>query len=312
MTRPLPEHHAGLTTPWLLWALLAVLCWGLWAVTSKLIGEALTAGQSQALSTIGLLPVLGLLVRGRRTSGQDGAGSGPWIAFAAGALVCLGNIAYYHALNLGGKAATVVSITALYPLVTILLAIRILKEHLHRFQAAGILLSIVSIAIFNIYSVEGFYTGWLAFALIPVALWGIGGFLQKVSTMSISGERSTRWFLLAFVPVAAVLLLIEPLKGMPSLRTWLLAAALGFFFGLGNFAILLAFARAGKASIIAPLAALYPLVSIPIAILFLGEKVSSREWIGIAIALIAVVALAWEGEPKPAPAPMITKDELHN
>jgi uncharacterized membrane protein len=76
----------------------------------------------------------------------------------------------------------------------------------------------------------------------------------------------------------------------------MLVSALGFFFGLGNLAILLAFAREGKASVIAPLAGLYPVVSIPIAILFLGEKVSGREWLGIGLALTAVVALAWEGK----------------
>ena len=70
--------------------------------------------------------------------------------------------------------------------------------------------------------------------------------------------------------------------------------ALGLFFSLGNFAILLAFASAGKASIIAPLAGLYPLVSVPIAILFLGEKIGLRETAGIALALASVAALSFE------------------
>src|SRR6185503_17605900 len=110
---------------------------------------------------------------------------------------------------------------------------------------------------------------------------GVGGLLQKISTNHISGELSTLWFLVAFVPVAFVLLMAEPLKQPIEMRVWMLASALGFLFGLGNLAILLAFAREGKASVIAPLAGLYPVVSIPIAILFLGEKVSGREWLGI-------------------------------
>jgi hypothetical protein len=43
---------------WLLWTLLALLCWGLWAVLSKLLGAALSAEQSQALSTLGLMTIL--------------------------------------------------------------------------------------------------------------------------------------------------------------------------------------------------------------------------------------------------------------
>jgi hypothetical protein len=35
---------------------IALLCWGIWAVLSKLLGGALTGEQSQALSTLGLLP----------------------------------------------------------------------------------------------------------------------------------------------------------------------------------------------------------------------------------------------------------------
>src|SRR5688572_29390271 len=282
---------------WLLWALLAVLCWGLWAITAKLIGDSLSAAQSQAVSTLGILPVLLFLANSAKASRARGPRG--WLAaLGAGVTVCLGNVAYYHALKIGGKAATVVSITALYPLVTVLLAIVLLAEKLNWVQAAGVALSLVSITIFNISSVEGFLTGWLAYALVPVVLWGVGGLLQKISTNHISGEASTFWFLIAFVPVAIALFLWEPLRSMPTPRTWALAMALGLLFSLGNLALLFAFARDGKASIIAPLAGLYPAVSIPVAILFLGERVTPREWGGIVLALLAVAALSCELKAK--------------
>jgi len=63
---------------------------------------------------------------------------------------------------------------------------------------------------------------------------------------------------------------------------------------LGSFATLLVFASQGKASIITPLAALYPVVSVPIAILFLGERISLREAAGIFLALGSVAALSCE------------------
>jgi bacterial/archaeal transporter family protein len=72
---------------------------------------------------------------------------------------------------------------------------------------------------------------------------------------------------------------------------------LGFFFALGNLAILLAFARNGKASIITPLTALYPIVSIPLAIALFDEKISAREATGIFLALASVAALSWPGAP---------------
>ncbi len=287
---------------WLLWALLAVGCWGLWAITSKLIGDALAAAQSQALSTLGILPVMAVLWRSSRTPSLPGTNRrhGILAAAAAGGLVCLGNVAYYQALKIGGKAATVVSLTALYPLVTVLLAIPILRERLNTVQRIGILISLASIAIFNIGSVEGFLTGWLAYAMVPVILWGLGGFLQKVSTNHITGELSTFWFLVAFVPVAVILWIGEPVRGFVP-RTWAWAVAMGLLFSVGNLALLFAFARGGKASIIAPLAGLYPIVSIPVAIVFLNERVTVREWSGIGMALLAVVMLAWESKPATKP-----------
>lgn len=279
---------------WFIFTVVAVLCWGLWAVIFKLIGESVTAAQSQALSTLGLIPVMLALGCSKKLTATGNRRRGAMNAFLAGALTCAGNVAYYHALSVGGKASTVVPLTALYPLVTIVLAVALLRERLNAIQLGGIVLSLVAIYLFNVASVEGAMNRWLIFTLVPIGLWGVSGLLQKISTNDISGELSALWFLAAFVPVSVLLLFLQPLTGVIAMKTWLLVAALGLFFSLGNFAILLAFASAGKASIIAPLASLYPLVSVPIAIAFLGEKIGPRETIGIVVALLSVMALAWE------------------
>src|SRR5688500_8191887 len=62
--RPEPETRmkceiSGLAMPaWLTWTFVALLSWGVWAVLSKLLGDALTAEQSQAISTLGMLPII--------------------------------------------------------------------------------------------------------------------------------------------------------------------------------------------------------------------------------------------------------------
>ncbi|MFM7520466.1 MAG: DMT family transporter [Planctomycetota bacterium] len=281
---------------WLLFTLLAVVCWGIWAVLSKLVGDALTAVQMQALSTAGLLPVLVALGCSSPEADPGDRRRGAAVGALAGGLTCLGNVACYHALASGAKAATVVPLTALYPLVTVLLAVAFLGERLHPIQWAGVALALAAIGAFNVGSVEGMMNPWLAYALLPVALWGVSGLLQKISTDDTSGNRSAWWFLAAFVPVGIVLLAVDPLPAWPAARTCWLVAGLGLFFSLGNYAILLAFANAGKASIIGPLASLYPLVSVPIAITLLHERITPREAAGIAVALVAVAALAWPME----------------
>ena len=143
-------------------------------------------------------------------------------------------------------------------------------------------------------------------ALVAVALWGVTGLMQKMSTNHTSAQSSAFWFLGAFFPVAGTILLYglltDSLPGNISPRTWAVAAALGFTLALGNLTILLAFSSGGKASIITPLAGLYPVVSIPIAIVAFDENVTPREVSAIALALAAVIMLSYQSSGDSPPA----------
>jgi drug/metabolite transporter (DMT)-like permease len=83
---------------------------------------------------------------------------------------------------------------------------------------------------------------------------------------------------------------------------------MGLALALGNLTILLAFADGGKASIIVPLAGLYPLVSIPIALAAFSERIGWRESSGIALALAAVVLLSLQSEPANAAGATVETD----
>jgi drug/metabolite transporter (DMT)-like permease len=121
--------------------------------------------------------------------------------------------------------------------------------------------------------------------------------MQKMATNHISARLSAIWFLLSFLPVAVAILAYETLPTGISVTTWAIAAAIGFTLAMGNFTILLAFASGGKASIIAPLCGLYPIVGIPIAILVRGDEVNGRHWFAIVCALAAIVLLSYPSQP---------------
>ncbi len=299
---------------WLLWTFVAVFSWGLWAILSKLIGDALSPAMSQALSTLGMLPIMAAMApmalsKGpAENAGRPGRRRGILYALAAGVLSGIGNIAYYHALNSGGKAAAVIPLTALYPVVTVGLSVVILGERLNAVQTAGIGLSLAAIYLLNpleaapggqsLAGGEGLASSWFAYALVPIALWGATGFVQKVSTRHASGEAATFWFHAAFVPVAGAILCLEPWPGAIAARTWALVIALGLTFALGNYGLLAAFASRGKAAVITPLSGLYPLVSVSAAVFFLGEKVSNSVLAGMGLALASVLAVSLEGSGK--------------
>jgi transporter family protein len=282
---------------WLFWTLVTILTWGIWAILSKLLAQQLVSpAHSQAISTIGVVPVLAMLWAVPESQAATRRSTGIALALGSGIVSCLGNIAYFDVFSRGGKAAAIVPITALYPMVTVLLAIPLLKERLSAVQLGGIGLSLSAIYLFNVPGDQGFLTAWLLFAMVPIVLWGVCGLLQKMSTNYISARSSAIWFLVAFLPVAAFIVLREPLPTSVPPATWLLAVTVGFTLALGNFTILLAFANNGKASIIAPLSALYPAVSIPIAILALGEPINWRESLGIVSALAAVGMLSYQSD----------------
>ena len=293
-------------SPWLLWTVAALLSWGVWAVLSKLLGNRLTAEQSQALSTLGLAPILLPLAWGAGRALRSASRNGLALAFLGGTITCLGNIAYYSAVARGEKVATVASITAMAPLVTVLLAVLVLRERMNKIQLAGIVLSLAAIWLFNIQNERGLFSRTVLFAVPPILLWGASGFLQKAATNHLPGEVAALVYLSAFIPVGGFYALRTSWPDTIGPRTWIIVTALGFFIAFGNFAVLAAYARGGQAALIAPLSNLYPVISVPLAVLLLHETIGMRESIAIAVALASVLALSWERRQEP----IRPKDEI--
>ena len=110
-------------------------------------------------------------------------------------------------------------------------------------------------------------------------------------------RNSAAWFLAAFVLVGLIVLVRQPLpRGIPG-YLWVTTAILGFSLAFGNYAITVAYASKGKASVITPLVGMYPLVSIPAALLFFGESVGPRESLGALLALTSIVAMTRKRRP---------------
>jgi drug/metabolite transporter (DMT)-like permease len=220
-------------------------------------------------------------------------------ALAGGAVSGLGNVPYYELYARGGTAATAVSLTALYPVVTIALAAVFLGERVNRVQAVGLGLALAAIYLFNVSQESGLLSGWLGYAFLPMALWGTAGFLSKLATAHLSGKLAALLLLFGFLLANLGLLVVVPWPTSVPPPMWGLVVGLGFFLAFGNYAVVLAYAD-GKASVITPLAGLYPVVSVPVAILLLGEAIGVRTALGIWCALAAVLALSIEAPSRAA------------
>jgi transporter family protein len=279
-----------------------MLLWGVWGVIARPVSTALPPATVNCLATFGLLPVLAILALSSRVRTQAFIRRGFWLAFAAGIVSSLGNIALCAAMAMGGKTAAVIPLTALSPLVTIVLALLFLGERVNRVQCVGIGLSLAAIVCFNVTSGEGLVTPWLAAALAPIVLWGLSALLQKMATAHASAQFATFAFLAGFVPVALATPLFQTVDWRVSMNQWGLLLLFGLTLGLGNLTVIFAYGAGGRASIVTPMVNLYSIITIPLAVLVLGERIAGREALGIALALLAVVALVRETPAGKLPA----------
>jgi transporter family protein len=132
---------------------------------------------------------------------------------------------------------------------------------------------------------------WFWFAMIVLVSWGIVGLLQKLSTNYLSAESALIWLVVGFF-------LIQPFV-YPGGTLWTYSARslgwalfCGLLNALGAWALLAAMHSGGKASIVAPFTALYPLVVVLAAPFVLHESISPLQGVGVLCALIAVVLLS--------------------
>jgi transporter family protein len=131
---------------WLAFSLVTILVWGAWGAVSKVASEGVDADTNQIFFTFGLLPLIAIVWRSPRNAG-GGAGrrAGIGWAFLTGILGGTGNIAFFRALVMGGKASVVSPVTALFPLVTVILAVTLLHERVGATQKIGLALALVAI-----------------------------------------------------------------------------------------------------------------------------------------------------------------------
>jgi transporter family protein len=139
----------ALKAKWFWYCVLALVGWGGWALLLKLGSMEIPAETAQFLSTLGLVPVgVGLLVaQGFKLEKNPAA---IFCSVLSGVITVAGILALLAAYRVGGNTAIVAVTTALYPMVTIVLAVLILRERLTRIQLAGIGLAMIAIVIFSL------------------------------------------------------------------------------------------------------------------------------------------------------------------
>lgn len=132
---------------------------------------------------------------------------------------------------------------------------------------------------------------WFFFAAGVLLCWGIVGLLQKLSTNRVAADSALIWLVVGFLLLTPV---FYPGRSVfhYSLRSLLFILACSALNALGALALFAAMKNGGRASIVVPLTALYPLIVVLIGPLVLRESITKLQAGGVICALAAVVLLS--------------------
>lgn len=128
--------------PWLFYSLLTLLCWGLWGVFSKLASNYSRPRQTLLFQAVGVVAFALLVLFLERFQVQRTAAGFGW-SFAAGFVNFVGFLAFFAAVQ-KGKVSTVISLSSLYPVVTIVLSLVLLREKVSVREGVGIGFALVA------------------------------------------------------------------------------------------------------------------------------------------------------------------------
>jgi drug/metabolite transporter (DMT)-like permease len=294
--------------PWLRYAVTAAVFWGVWGVLAKGPSRELSGWMTQVLFTLALIPSAIVAWRSKQMGvGTDKARGLAW-GFVSGLVAGVGDLCFYLALQSGADTAIAIPLISLYPLVTLSIALCCFKERLNAFQGAGIVLAVVAIILLSggarnlsepLESLSRLsLSPWMLYTSAACICAGVFTATQKLSTNYVSAEMSYLAWCAAFLVISVWIMTTRSLNWHMPATTAGLALAAGALNGFGVIAAFAAYRHAGKAAIVAPLTAtLQPLVTVLLALLFLGEHVGLLEGCGILLAVCAAAALSCETKP---------------
>ena len=133
--------------------------------------------------------------------------------------------------------------------------------------------------------------GWILPALGVILAWGLWGFLPKLTTQYLRPRSVLVYEVFGAICVALIVLYSMNFRLEVNWRGASLAVMAGAMGIVGALCYVLAMAR-GPVALIVTFTALYPILSIVLAWLMLGETISLRQGMGIVLGLIAMVLIA--------------------
>ncbi len=134
-------------------------------------------------------------------------------------------------------------------------------------------------------------SAWLVLAILALALWGVWGIFPKLATNYLSPTSVMVYEGIGHIVVVAGVLAYLGFRPEVHPKGIVFAILAGLVGTVGSLVFLFAISR-GKASIVVPLTALYPVVTIALSLWLLHEPLTLKHSAGIVLALLAILMFA--------------------
>ena len=135
---------------------------------------------------------------------------------------------------------------------------------------------------------------WLGYSLSALICWGIVGLTQKLTTNRISADSAIIWCTLGSFLSLPWFFAARAIFEYQCRLHRALGLGAGFAARLGEWLLFACLRRGAQASVAIPLTATYPLLTLILAVTFLGERLRALQWLGIVLALTASVLMSLE------------------
>lgn len=139
----------SLRARWFWYSISCVVIWGPFFICSKLGAREIPAPAMQFLFTIGSLPIMVALLAVTKFKLEKNI-KGIAYGTGAGILAGLGTVGLFAAYGTGENTTVVTAATSLYPVVTAILAVLILRERLTWLQVMGLAFAALALVLFSL------------------------------------------------------------------------------------------------------------------------------------------------------------------
>ncbi|MBO0681073.1 DMT family transporter [Mycolicibacterium sp. S2-37] len=288
------------TRSWIFYATLLVLFWGVWGAFSALPASRYGYPDEMIYSIWALTMIIpaAFALRGQHFDRRRQATIYGLLVGVTGAG---GQLVLFQALTMG-PAYLIFPIVAISPAITVLMAMGLLRERVTMLAAVGLVAALIAIVLFSISSGDDdVSTGpWLILAIIVCVAWGVQAyFMRKAATIGVNDATTFGWMAvtaLALIPVA-----LWSIGGVALDFPWqapALTAGTQVLNAIGALFLVMALSR-GKASIVAPTTnALAPALTIVVSLIAYQTLPSVFGAIGIVLALIGSTLMVYSDEKR--------------